>query len=63
MVETLPAAPPPSVAVTSPVSHVMPKPAGIRIRMSLAAVMVGVPASVTVIVAMGVGGSPTTKFW
>ncbi len=41
----------------------MPKPAGIRIRMSLAAVMVGVPASVTVIVAMGVGGSPTTKFW
>src|SRR6476469_522958 len=39
------------------------RPAGIRMRMSLAAVMVGVPASVTVMLPLPVGGALTTKVW
>ncbi len=62
MLETLPAALPPSVAVTSLVSHVMLKPLGMRIRRSFAAVIPGATASsVTVIVAIAVGGSPAMK--
>src|SRR5712691_8731326 len=41
----------------------MLKPAGMRIRKSLAAVMLGVAASVTVIVLIAVIGSPTVKLW
>src|SRR6266516_655267 len=37
--------------------------AGIRMRMSCAAVMVGVAASVTVIAAIAVAGWPITKPW
>ncbi len=44
MLEIFDAALPPSVAVTSLVSHVMLKPVGIRMRRSLAAVIVGAAA-------------------
>ncbi len=48
----------------SPVSQVMLKPAGIRIRMSWLAMMVAVVASsVIVSVAIAVGGSPIAKVW
>ncbi len=64
MLETLPAAPPPRVAVRSPVSHVMLKPVGMRIRRSLAAVIpVAVASSVMVSWLIAVGGSPTVKLW
>ena len=42
----------------------MLKPDGMRIRMSLAAVIVGADASArTVMVLMAMGGSPTRKLW
>ncbi len=64
MLETLPAAVPRIVAVRSEVSQLMLKPAGIRIRMSLAAVIERVTgSSVIVIVLIVVGGSPTRKLW
>ena len=59
----MPAALPVSVAAVSPVFHVMVSVAGIRIRMSFAAVMPGVAASVTVIAAIAVAPWPTTKTW
>ncbi len=62
MVETLLDALPPRDAVRSEVSQIMLKPAGMRMRISLAAVMVGVPASsATVNPAIAVRGSPTVK--
>ncbi len=62
MLETFKDAGPPSAAVRSAASQVMLKPVGIRMRMSPAAVMVGVAAS-SVIVSwlVPVGGSPTSK--
>ena len=58
--ETLPEAPPPMTAVVSEVSQVMLNPAGIRMRMSSAAVTVGVAASsVRVMVLTAVGRSPS----
>ncbi len=64
MFETFDAALPPSVAVTSLVSHAMLKPLGIRMRRSLVAVIPGAAAS-SVIVSwlIAVGGSATTKLW
>ena len=56
---TLPAAPPPSVTVVTDVSHVMFSAAGIRMRRSCAAVIVGVEASVTVIVLAVAAACPT----
>ena len=51
------------VAVVSAVFQVVMSVAGIRIRMSFAAVMVGVASSVTVIGLTPVGACPTTKTW
>ena len=60
---TFPAPLPESVAVVTPVFQLMLTAAGIRIRMSLAAVMLGVAASVTVIALIAVAAWPTTKTW
>ena len=51
------------MAVVSAVFQLMLTAAGIRIRMSLAAVMLGVAASVTVIALIAVAAWPTTKTW
>ena len=51
------------VAVVSVLSQTMLKPAGIRIRMSSAAVISPPVESVTVTVLMAVAGSPTKKLW
>src|SRR5207244_4121510 len=59
----LPAAPPVSVAVVSAVFHVMFTVAGMRMRRSVAAVIVARPASVTVIGLIAAGAWPTTKLW
>ena len=56
----MPAAPPASVAVVRPVSHLMFSVAGMRMRMSFAAVIVGLAASVTVMGLVAVGPSPTS---
>ena len=62
MAETFAEALPPRVAVVSVVSHVMLKPAGIRMRISSAATMEGATAlSVTVLMLTGVIGSPKLK--
>ncbi len=64
MLETLPAALPPRLAVRSPVCHVMLKPAGMRIRRSFAAVIPGTAASSAMVsAAMAVGGLPVMKAW
>ena len=60
---TLPAALPVSVAVVSAVFQLMLNDAGIRMRRSFAAVMVGAGASVTVIGLIAAGAWPTTKTW
>ncbi len=51
------------VAVVSVVFQVMLSVTGMRMRRSLAAVMVGLTASVTVIGLIAVGAWPTTKSW
>ncbi len=64
MVLTLPEAVPDSVTVVTVVSQVMLKLAGMRMRMSLAAVIVATPASsVTVGLLAAVAGWPTEKVW
>ena len=63
MVLTLPDAVPPSVTVVTVGSHVMLNVAGIRIRMSLAAVIVTDDASVTVTTLAVVVACPTVKLW
>ena len=50
-------------AVVSAVFQVMLNVAGIRMRMSLVAVMLGVAASVIVIALIAVGAWPTRKTW
>src|SRR6266516_992998 len=51
------------LAVASAVFQVRFDVAGLRIRMSFAAVMLGVAASVTVIAPIAVAAWPTTKSW
>src|SRR6266516_5012 len=63
MVETLPAAPPVIVAVVSAVFQVMLNDAGMRMRRSFVAVMVGVTPSVIVIGLIAVGACATAKLW
>ena len=60
---TLPAAPPPKVTEVTDVSHVIFSAAGIRMRRSWEAVMVGVAASVTVSVLATAAACPTVKVW
>ena len=60
---TFPAPLPVSVAVVSAVFHVRATVAGMRIRRSLSAVMLGVAASVTVIGLIAVAAWPTTNTW
>ena len=60
MADTFAAAAPPIVAETSVASHVMSSAAGIRMRMSLAAVIVAAVPSVRVIALIAVGAAPTT---
>ena len=59
----MPAPLPVSVAVVSAVFQLMLNVAGMRIRMSFAAVIVAVAPSVTVIGLIVVGACPTTKTW
>jgi len=60
----LPDAAPPIVAMVSVVSQLMLKPAGMWMRRSFAAEMVGVAASsVIVMVLIRVSASPTAKPW
>src|SRR6266566_61887 len=59
VLDTLPAAPPVSVAVVSAVFHVMLTVAGMRMRRSFAAVIVGMDASVTLIALIAVGAWAT----
>ena len=59
----MPAPLPAIVAVVSAVFQVMLNNTGMRMRMSCAAVMVGVAASVTVIGLSAAGGCPMTKTW
>src|SRR5437867_3679466 len=54
---------PVTVAVVSAVFQLMLKDAGIRMRRSVAALMAGIAASVTVIALIAVGACPTTKAW
>ena len=63
MVLTLADAVPPSVTAVTVGSHVMLNVAGIRIRMSLAAVIVTDDASVTVTTLAVVVACPTVKLW
>ena len=63
MVETLVAPVPVSVAVVTAVFQLMLSVAGMRTRMSCAALMLGVAASVIVIAAIAVAAWPTTKTW
>ncbi len=49
--------------MVSAVFHVMVNVAGMRMRMSLAAVILGVAASPIVIALMPAGGWATTKLW
>ena len=63
MGDTLLAAPPESEAVVSAVFQIMLSVAGMRMRMSCAAVMLGVAASVIVIALMAVAACPTTNSW
>ena len=63
MGETLLAPLPVIVAAVRAVFQLMLNVAGMRMRRSFAAVMLGVAASVTVIAAMAVGPWPTTKRW
>src|SRR6476661_6751129 len=51
------------VAVVAVASHVMFSAAGIRMRMSFAAVMVATAASVTATALIAVAGAPTMKTW
>ncbi len=60
---TLPAPLPAIVAVVRAVFQLMLNVAGMRMRMSFAAVMLGVPASVTVIAAVAVAACPTRNSW
>ena len=60
---TLADALPASVTVVTVVSQIMLNVDGIRIRMSLVAVIVDVAASVTVTAAAGVDACPTVKYW
>ena len=59
----MPAAPPPSETVVTVASQVMLSAAGIRMRMSWAAVIVGLELSVTVSVLAVVEPCPTVKTW
>ena len=63
MVATLPAPLPVIVAAVTPEFHVMLNVAGMRIRMSFAAVMLGVAASVTLIGLIAVEACPPTNTW
>src|SRR5216117_3512697 len=62
-VAAVPPALPVIVAVVSAVFQVMLNVAGMRIRMSLVAVIVAVAASVTVTGLIAVAASPTTNTW
>ena len=59
----MPAPLPVIVAVVSAVFQVMLNVEGMRMRMSFAALMVGVAASLTVIGLIAVGGCPTPNVW
>ena len=60
---TLPAAPPPNVTEVTDASHVMLSAAGIRMRRSCAAVIVGVEPSVTISVLAADAACPTVNVW